>query len=311
MNWWVILLIAAFAALVIFLIAPVVFIFVAVFSRKETKPFEEYDWEKFKDHYYVPFLGRIEAARSFVRGHSVKRVSVMSYDGLKLSGDYYDLGCKRTAILFHGFNAEVYTNLSVHAELMMKLGFNVLLPVHRAHGRSEGRWSGIGLREQNDVLSWVNWAERHGSKQILLYGVSMGAAAVAYASDRLGSTNVSAVVLDSCYYSVYEQMKRDVEKLHIPRVVLPGQWVLAKLFLRIDIKSPTTNALKRASAPTLFIHGTGDETVYCQWGEKNYEACAAEKELLLIKDAPHTLSLLKDETKAGGKIAEFIHTYIA
>ena len=107
MSWWVILLIALFAALVIFLIAPVVFIFVAVFSRKETKPFEEYDWEKFKDHYYVPYLGRIEAARSFVRGHSVKRVSVMSYDGLKLSGDYYDLGCKRTAILFHGFNAEV------------------------------------------------------------------------------------------------------------------------------------------------------------------------------------------------------------
>ncbi len=309
MSWWLILLIAAAAALVIFLIAPAVVIFIFVFSRKNTKPFEEYDWEKFKDHYYVPYLGRIEAARSFVRSHSVRRVSVTSYDGLKLAGDYYDLGYERTAIIFHGFNAEVYTNLSVHAELMMKLGFNVLLPVHRAHGRSEGRWSTIGLREQNDVLSWVNWAERHGTKQILLYGVSMGAATVAYASDRLQSTNVCAVVLDSGYSSVYEQMKRDVEKMHIPRVVLPAQWVLAKLFLRVDIKTPTANALKRATVPTLFIHGTGDETVLYHWSEKNYEACAAQKELLLIKDAPHTLSLLKDETKAGDKIAAFIHTY--
>ena len=55
----------------------------------------------------------------------------------------------------------------------------------------------------------------------------------------------------------------------------------------------------------------GDETVLCRWGEINYEACAAEKELLLIKDAPHTLSLLKDETKAGGKIAGFVNTYFA
>lgn len=311
MNWLVILIVAAVAALVIFLIAPVTFIFVAVFRRKNTKPFEEYDWEKFKDHYYVPYLGRIKEARTFVRNHSVKRVSVTSYDGLKLAGDYYDLGYKRTAIIFHGFNAEVYTNVSVHAELMMKLGFNVLLPIHRAHGRSEGRWSAIGLREQHDVLSWVNWAERHGTKQILLYGVSMGASAVAYASDKLGSTNVSAVVLDCSYYSVYEQMKRDVQKLHIPRVVLPGQWLFAKLFLRVDIKTPTTTSLKRATAPTLFIHGTDDETVLCRWSEINYDACAAEKELLLIEGAPHTLSLLKDEEKAGEAIAAFVRKYFA
>ena len=119
---------------------------------------------------------------------------------------------KKTAIIFHGFNAEVYTNLSAHGAFLMKSGFNVLFVTHRSHGKSEGRWSTIGLREQNDVLSWVKWAENRGAAQILLYGVSMGGFTVAGASDRLEGTKVRSMVIDSGFYSVYEQMKRDSKK---------------------------------------------------------------------------------------------------
>ena len=309
MIFWVIIGLAA--AVTAFFIAPALLIFVAVFHHKKTVPFEEYNWDKFKDHYYVPYLGRIERERDFVWSHSKKTVSATAHDGVSLYGEYYDLGFKRTAILFHGFNAEVYTNLSAHGAFLMKHGFNVLFAVHRAHSKSGGKWSGIGLREQNDVLSWAIWAQQNGISEILIYGVSMGGAAAAFASDKLGSTNVRAIVCDSGFYSVYEQMKRDTKKMHIPRVMLPAQKLLARVFLRLDLKKPVTDSLKNAAVPVMFIHGTADETVPCDWAKVNYEACARPKELLIVDGAPHTLSILYNETLTGDSLMAFINKYFA
>ena len=65
MNIVTMIIIAALAAFVIFLLAPALLIFFAVFGRKKALPFEEYDMEKFKNHYYIP--ERLpESARSSV-----------------------------------------------------------------------------------------------------------------------------------------------------------------------------------------------------------------------------------------------------
>lgn len=304
---WIALIVLALFT--VFVVIPALGVFFVVFRRKETKPFEEYDIKKYKNHYYVQYIDRIQKKREFVKSHPMREVSVKSYDGLTLKGDWYDLGCDKTAILFHGFNAEVYTNLSAHGAFLMKNGFNVLFVTHRSHGKSEGKWSTIGLREQNDVLTWVDWAQAHGAKQILLYGVSMGAFAVSNASDKLGGTNVRAVVIDSGFYSIYEQMKRDSQKNHIPKIMLPAQVVLAKLFLRADIRRAATASLQNAQIPAFFLHGTDDETVLYDWCRVNYDACASQKEMLLVEDAPHTLSILKDPEAVEPRLTAFFDKY--
>ena len=120
-----------------------------------------------------------------------------------------------------------------------------------------------------------------------------------------------AIVCDSGFYSVYEQMKRDTKKMHIPRVMLPAQKLLARVFLRLDLKKPVTDSLKNAAVPVMFIHGTADETVPCDWAKVNYEACALPKELLIVDGAPHTLSILYNETLTGDSLMAFINKYFA
>lgn len=306
---WAIIVVAALAAFVIFLAAPALLIFFAVFYRKKAIPFEQYDLEKFKGHYYIPYLGRIAAARGALQAYDHVEVETISRDGLTLRGDWYDRGSRRTAVLFHGIGAEMYTNLSAQALFLTRCGFNVLLTCNRAHGKSEGRFTTIGLREREDVVSWVQWAEEHGADEILLYGVSMGASMVAYASDRLKNTAVKAMVIDSGFYSVYEQMKRDAHKNHIPGIMVPAQRLLAKLFLRVDLKEATADTLRRAETPAFFLHGTADETVECRWCQINYEACAAPKELLLAEDAPHTLSILRDPETVEKRLKSFFAQY--
>ena len=308
-SLWAFVLIAAAAAIFVFLIAPALLIFYSVFHRKKAIPFEKYNQKKYQNHYYIPYLGRIAEARDFIRQYPVKKVWAKSRDGLRLYGEYYDNGSRRTAILFHGIGAEIYTNLSSQARFLYKNGFNVLLACHRGHVPSEGGWTTIGLREQYDVRDWALWAEQNGAEDVLLYGVSMGGASIALASDKLGGTNVRAMVVDSGFYSVYEQMRRDARKMHIPRIMLPAQWILAKLFLRVDLKTCTADSLKNSSVPVLFIHGTEDETVECRWSKVNFDACSAPEKLLIVDGAPHTLSLLSDEKTVSEALTGFINEY--
>ena len=304
-----IIIIAVSAAFTVFYLAPALLIFFAVFGRKKAVPFEEYNLKRFKNHYYIPYLGRIAEARDRLKARPHMEVEVLSYDGLTLRGDYYDRGAKKTAVLFHGIGAEMYTNLSAHARFLYKSGFNVLLACHRAHGRSGGRWTTIGLRERYDVLSWADRAKELGAEEILLYGVSMGGASVAFASDRLDPAAVKAVVVDSGFYSVHEQMKRDAHKNHIPGMMIPAQRFLAKLFLRVDIRDNTADTLAKSRVPVLFLHGSADETVEHRWARVNCDACSEPKKLVLIEGAPHTLSILKDPQKTEKELSVFIETY--
>lgn len=309
MHVWGVLLPIAAALLFFFLILPAVLTFIAVFYRKKGVPFEQYDAKKFKNHYYMPYLGRVAEARAWLQRHDHTPVYVTTDDGLRLYGECYDQGSRRTAVLFHGIGTEMYTNLSGQARLLYRSGWNVLLTCQRAHGKSEGRFTAIGLREHADVLCWTRFAEQQGATEILLYGVSMGAAAVAYASDRLGGTKVRGIVLDSCFYSIYEQMRRDAYKNHIPKIMLPAQWVLAKLVLRVDIKQPTADNLRHAQAPVLFIHGTADETVECRWAQVDFDACAAPKQLFLADGAPHTLAVLHNPEETEAALQGFLEEH--
>lgn len=312
MPVWAVILLSVFIvidAVFVFLGAPALVIYIAVFGRKKAVPFEQYDQEKFKDHYYYPYVKTIGKERERMLSRPHTEVSIKSCDGLTLYGDYYDQGKKRTAILFHGLNAEVYTNESSQANFFYDNGFNVLLVCSRAHGKSGGRHTTIGIREQNDVLSWTDWAEKQGAEQVLLYGLSMGASAIAYASDKLENTKVCGMILDSCYYSIYEQMWADSGRHHIPGILVYCQRFLAKLFLRIDIKTDTASYLSRSKRPVLFIQGTADLTVEPKWGGILYEACAEPKEYLPVEGGHHTLSYLKDSELTGGKMLEFINKY--
>ena len=94
---WGIILIAAAAAVFLFVIAPALLIFIAVFYHKKAIPFEQYDLKKYQNHYYIPFLSRIAAAREWIQSKPHTRVWQNSYDGLRLLGDYYDRGAARTA----------------------------------------------------------------------------------------------------------------------------------------------------------------------------------------------------------------------
>jgi alpha-beta hydrolase superfamily lysophospholipase len=64
------------------------------------------------------------------------------------------------------------------------MGYNVLLLDFRAHGASGGNTCTIGYYEAEDVKLAYNFLKDKGEKNIALWGISMGAAAIAHAVDE-------------------------------------------------------------------------------------------------------------------------------
>jgi alpha-beta hydrolase superfamily lysophospholipase len=100
-------------------------------------------------------------------------------DNLKLEVWYIktDSIAKGTVLLFHG-HASNKSGVFIEANEFLKMGYNVFLLDFRAHGNSEGNICTLGYYESEDVKLAYNYIKNKGEKNIILWGISMGAAAI-------------------------------------------------------------------------------------------------------------------------------------
>lgn len=303
-----ILLALIFFALV-FVVFPSIVLFFVTFSRKKIVYLENY---KFKDTYIEPYEEMMKNEAAKLRENASEDVSITADDGAVLTGQYFDKGFKKTVIFFHGFCSDPFTNFSAQANDLIEKGFNILFVHQRGHVGSGGRFAGLGLLEQKDVLNWTSFAKDNlGAEEILIYGTSMGCASVSYASSKLDPSTVKLLVLDCGYTSPWEQMifGSGQRNLSVARIAMPLIRLWAKLIVGVDIKEKVTASLCKNKIPALFIHGEKDSTVSSEQGLANYESCASEKTKLFIAEAEHAISYVTDRETVRNKLSDLTDTY--
>ena len=296
---------------ILFILLPSIVSFFIAFGRPKTTPFEEM---KKPTSYLAPYKDELTAASAFLRTLPTEEVTVFSKDGVRLSGEYIDGGFRRTVIFFHGYRADRRLSFYSQARWFYGQGFNLLFATLRGHGKSGGKWTTLGLKEREDVLAFVRWAEEKKEiGEVLLYGTSMGCTSLAFASDGIASgKKVKAMILDCGFTCPETQLKRDGIKMHVPwRILLPAIRWMARVFLKIDIGKSTTAALAETNVPALFMHGKNDNIVPFEESEKAYAACKAKKELYIAAGAEHTTVFLVCPTETKEKIRALIDAHFA
>ena len=261
-------------------------------------------------HQYDPY--REEMARIYhqLNDCPCEFVTIQSYDGLKLSGRYYHI--KDGAPLdigFHGYRSSCLTDFSGGSELSFNLQHNVLLIDERAHGKSEGSTIAFGIKERWDVLSWVDYAlERFGKDtEIILYGVSMGAATVLMASELELPENVKGIIADCPYSSPKAIIRKVAGQMDIPTwLVWPFVKIGAKVYGGFDIdETDAARAIKNAKIPILIIHGEADGYVPCEMSD-----IVSENPELVTRhtfpNADHGISFLVDGDRYKKLVTEFM-----
>ena len=88
-----------------------------------------------------------------------------------------------------------------------------------------------------------------------------------------------------------------IKTLHLPpKLLYPFIRLGARLFggFSLEELSPI-QAMGQCRVPVIFYHGDDDNFVPCSMSKRNYEACIAPKQLVMIPGAGHGLCFVKDK----------------
>lgn len=277
--------------LLIFVIATVIFF--NVLKRKDDPVFDEGKVDLSVTH-YAPYEASLIDCIKKMRQERFEELCITAYDGKKLYADYYDRGYEKTAIMVHGYRSNPFNNFSYIAGKLLSNGYNLLFIHQRSHGKSEGKFIGMGQLEYKDVLKWVDLiASKDGVKDIIIYGTSMGSATVGYTSDKIKTDKVKMLALDCGFTSYYDQLSYLIKSKHAP-ILIAGLfpfffwgWVTG-----VKMKRSVTGCIRNSTIPMCFIHGESDTSVPIEHTLVNYEACPTKKLLITVPKAGHTTAML-------------------
>lgn len=241
---------------------------------------------------------RIRRGKCWLREHETETVECQSFDGYRLKGHYYEFPeAEKTLLFFHGWRGNWDGDFAAFTEYFGNGKFNLLVVEERAHGASDGRYIGMGVLEHRDVLSWLHWYQKRKNRTklpVYLMGVSMGAASVLMASGKK-LPGVKGIIADCAYTNAYEVFKNfGKARFHVteyPLIAALNQYCIWKT--GVDLKDGDVRKyLGKCRVPVLFVHGKADSFIPPECAEKNYKACPADKQLVLIDGAEHAMSFL-------------------
>ncbi len=243
-----------------------------------------------------------------------ERVEITARDGTHLVGRYIHV-CDGAPLQIqcHGYRGGPVRDFCGGNKLAREMGHNTLVIEQRAHASSGGRTITFGIRERYDCLDWIEYAlSRFGANtQILLVGVSMGAATVLMASGLTLPPQVRGVIADAPYSSPYAIIRKVCGEMGLPPAPsMPFVCLGARLYGGFALRADSaTEAVRRSAVPLLIIHGEDDRFVPCDMSRTiAVSAAQAGRDVTLftVKDAGHGISFIEDPEGYRQTVARFV-----
>jgi uncharacterized protein len=234
-------------------------------------------------------------------------VSLVMADGLKISGWLIPVDSStKAAILFHGHGNQKGSLLDQSAYLR-QLGYSTLLIDFRAHGESEGTTCTVGYNETEEVNAAYQFMKGKGYNKIVMYGSSMGAAAVIKAV-RDYQLDADKLILEMSFGSLPDAVKGRMRIMGLPGSPLGelltfwggverGYWAFNY--------SPCDYATD-LKMPVLVQWGDKDPRVQRHETECIYNNLAGEKQLVVYEGAGHQSLYKFDAQKWESTVGEFL-----
>lgn len=248
-------------------------------------------------------VGKSVVADSFNVPH--QNIKIKTEDGLMLAGWYADNAnrddtvniCKGTVIMFHG-HGSCRSGIIKEAEAFYSLGYNVCMIDFRAHGESEGEVCTIGYVETKDVKAGYDYVVNRGEKNIILYGISLGAATI---MKTISDYNIQPlkIILEMPFGTLQNAVEGRVKLMGLPAEPLSALLTFwggtEQGFLAFSHK-PEEYA-KKISCPVLLQWGKLDPRVTQQETITIYNNLASAQKKLVEYDSCGHESLCKKENK--------------
>jgi len=256
-----------------------------------------------------------------INGKCYKRtdLEILNNRGLKLMSSFWEPFDEEREKLEMPCVIYLHGNSSSRCEAYSLLNF--LLPKNicifsfdfSGCGKSEGEYISLGYYEKEDVHSVVEFLQKSKKvSKIALWGRSMGAVtAIMYA--RKHPSNISALILDSAFYSFNSLIHEIVDsKITLPNFIVDRLYRTIKDTIRekakfnLDFLETFTYA-RECVTPAFFCHGKNDSFVLLHHCIDLFNDYKGKKKYFLLVDGNHN-SPRPNEFK--NKACIFLHRYL-
>lgn len=241
---------------------------------------------------------------------------ILSFDDLKLHAVEIKNENKSNiyVIICHGYTGSI-NDMYKYGYQFYKKGYNLLLLDLRGHGKSEGSYIGMGYHDRLDVKKWIEYLIANNGEEIeiVLYGVSMGAATVMFTAGENMLSNVKAVIEDCGYTSIWDEFKYQIKMIYKLPVfpILNFASIVTKIKAGFFLEEGNIiKRLEKSKIPMMFIHGKLDKYVPFEMLDKLYESYNGEKDKLVVENAAHSGSEKILKEKYWERVFLFLEKYI-
>lgn len=225
-----------------------------------------------------------------------------SLDAWLLSVD----SAKGTVLLFHGYTAKK-SDMIEEALAFNQLGYDAVVVDFYGSGDSDGDGTTVGYLEPEDVKNVFNYMKTQGRENVILFGASMGAVAVAKAVADHG-IKPDALILECPYGKLLTTVKNRFDIMGVPSFGFAellvfwggaqnGYWGFSMNCIEFA---------KRIETPTLIMAGKDDKRANFEEVEAIYQNLQGRKKLRLFEGAGHEPYLDRFPTEWNSEVATFL-----
>ncbi|RYY68503.1 MAG: alpha/beta hydrolase, partial [Chitinophagaceae bacterium] len=211
-----------------------------------------------------------------------------------------------TVALFHGHGGKK-SSLLPEAAVFNKLGYNTILLDFRAHGGSEGHTCTIGYKEAEEVKLVYDHIVGQGEKNIILYGVSLGAATITKAINDY-SLAPSKLILDMPFGSLTAAVNGRLKMMGLPAEPLGTMLTfwggIENGFWAFNHK-PYQYA-RKIDCPVLLQRGKLDPRVTQEETDLIFNNIHSPKKMVLYETAVHESLYKKEPGKWTAEVTAFL-----
>jgi uncharacterized protein len=213
---------------------------------------------------------------------------------------------KGTVIVFHGFSGNKSLMLD-KSEEFNRLGYNTFLVDFIGTGGSEGNQTTIGMKEPQDVKVCLDHIRQTNEENIILFGTSMGSAAILRAAEEY-QINPTSAIIECPFGSMYKTTCARFEQMKVPCFPMAGLLVfwggLQNGFWAFS-HNPQEYA-KSVKFPTLLFYGEKDAEVSQEETNMIYKNLGVVKKIVTFPNAGHENYLNKYKEKWIESVSSFL-----
>jgi len=225
-------------------------------------------------------------------------------------------GRGRCVVILHGY-ADAKVGGIAWAPLWRELGFHILALDLRAHGESGGAYCSAGFWERHDLIQVINRlkADRpQQTRQLVVFGVSLGAAVAAAAAAQADAPKIDAMILESPYADFSHASAEHGQRLGTPGA--PFQRLalrVAQWMARCDFAAVApVRTIREVSCPLMVI-ACGDDPYVPRQDLALLAAAVAAREAKRgpsvyweLDEVHHVLGICRDPQQYRRRIEEFL-----